>query len=86
MQMIMNYQATTFNIDDDLKNWIDSQYLGFTVCFGIPVYETVKCAIIASSVGYKDNRACVLTEPYVSIYILGDLVPIKLGNKYVVVS
>ena len=52
---------------------------------GIPVYETVKCAIIASSVGYKDNRACVLTEPYASIYILGDLVPIKLGNKYVVV-
>ena len=82
----MNYQATTFNIDDDLKKWIDSQYLGFTVCFGIPVYETVKCAIIASSVGYKDNRACVLTERYASIYILGDLVPIKLGNKYVVVS
>ena len=53
---------------------------------GIPVYETVKCALIANSVGYKDNRACVLTEPYASIYILGDLVPIKLGNKYVVVS
>ena len=53
---------------------------------GIPVYETVKCAIIASSVGYKDNRACVLTEPYVSIYILGDLVPIKLGEKYVFAS
>ena len=82
----MNYQAIAPNIDDDLKNWIDSKYLGFTVCFGIPVYETVKCAIIASSVGYKDNRACVLTEPYASIYILGDLVPIKLGNKYVVVS
>ena len=84
--MIMNYQAIAPNIDDDLKDWIDSQYLGVTVCFGIPVYETVKCAIIASSVGYKDNRACVLTEPYASIYIMGDLVPIKLGNKYVVVS
>ena len=84
--MIMNYQAIAPNIDDDLKNWIDSQYLGFTVCFCIPVYETVKCAIIASSVEYKDSRACMLTEPYVSIYILGDLVPIKLGNKYVVVS
>ena len=38
----MNYQAIAPNIDDDLKNWIDSQYLGVTVCFGIPVYETVK--------------------------------------------
>ena len=26
----MNYQAIAPNIDDDLKNWIDSQYLGFT--------------------------------------------------------
>ena len=82
----MSYQAIAPNIDEDLRNWIDSQYEGFTVCFGIPVYKTVKCAIIASSVGYHCNRACVLTEPYASIYILGDLVPIKLGNKYVVVS
>ena len=84
--MIMNYQAIAPNIDDDLKNWIDSQYLGFTVCFGIPVYETVKCAIIASSVGYRCNRACVLTEPHASIYIMGDLVPIKLSEKYVFAS
>ena len=82
----MNYQAIAPNIDDDLKNWIDSQYLGLPYVLVYPYMKHVKCAIIASSVGYKDNRACVLTEPYASIYILGDLVPIKLGEKYVVPS
>lgn len=84
--MMENYHSTRIDISEELKDWLESQYEGFTVCFGIPVYRSVKGAITASAVGYRCNRACVLTEPYASIYVFGELVPIKLGGKYVVPS
>ena len=82
MQMKTNYQDILDNIDEDLKDWIDSHYMGFTVCFGIPVYDSVKASIIASSVGYHCNRACYLTDSSVSLYLMGKLVPIKISPKF----
>jgi hypothetical protein len=82
MQKTTNYLHTP-NIDDELKNFIDSHYLGYTVCFGVPVYDSVKACIIASSVGYRCNRAAYLTDDSVSLYLMGKLVPIKMSKKYV---
>ena len=81
--MRVNYHnINKVEIDDELKDWIDSHYLGFTVCFGVPVYDTVKACIIASSVGYHCNRACYLTDNKVSLYLMGNLVPITLNTKF----
>ena len=69
----------------ELIEWLESQYEGYTVMFGVPVYKSAKSAMIASAIGYRDNRACILTDP-VSIYLFGELAPIKLNNKYVIPS
>ena len=82
MQKTTNYLNIP-EIDDELKSYIDSHYLNYTVCFGVPVYDSVKACIIASSVGYHCNRAAYITDDNISIYLLGKLVPIKMSKKYV---
>ena len=69
----------------ELIEWLESEYEGYTVMFGVPVYKSAKSAMIASAIGFKDNRACILTDP-VSIYLFGELANIKLNNKYVIPS
>jgi hypothetical protein len=66
----------------ELIDWLESQYEGYTVMFGVPVFKTVKSAMVASAIGYRHNATCVLTEP-VSVYLMGELTKIKLNSKFV---
>tara|TARA_R100001443_G_scaffold25905_1_gene38961 strand:+ start:1852 stop:2112 length:261 start_codon:yes stop_codon:yes gene_type:complete len=86
--MKKNFRNTKIEPSEELKEWIDSHYKGYTVCFGVPVYDSVKVAIIASSVGYRCNRACYINEEKGahSLYLMGNLVPIKISSKFVFIS
>ena len=83
MQKKKTFPPSRIEVEPEVENWLETQYEGYTVCFGIPVYKTIKAATLASAIGYRDNRAAVHTEPYTSIYIMGRLMPIKLGAAFV---
>ena len=83
MQKKKNSRPTRIEVKQEVKQWLETQYEGYTVCFGIPVYKTIKAATLASAIGYRDNRGAVLTEPHISIYIMGRFMPIKLGAAFV---